>query len=227
MYILNGECPYARHDAVFHQVTNLYSEPIDENVDRLCAIFKCPRCDQFILGILRGTREYYRAEDGVTHCVEDATYEAHSPLAKPDDSYEDGIPTHIGANLSEALRCMSVDAFNAVAEMCRRCVETSCIELGAPKRRRKLEHKIDWLAAKGKITPTLADMAHKVRVGGNRGAHPSSDPARPEEITPEHAKALLEFTKQYLAYIYVMPKRLNELDFSRSGAVQKALPPKP
>jgi len=57
--------------------------------------------------------------------------------------------------------------------MCRRALEASCLDLGAPKDN-VLEKMIDSLEANRKITPYLKEAAHKVRLGGNRGAHPNS-----------------------------------------------------
>jgi len=236
-YILTGECPYRRHDATFHQITDAYRESLEEDEFQFCAVFKCPTCDKFILGILRESRTYEPSESGSgMNQVFHATYETHYPLGSPDDSFEEGIPLSIGNCLSEALRCMGVNAFNAAAEMCRRAIEGSCILLGAPRSKNKLMDKIDWLVQQQEITPFLGQVAHKIRLGGDRGAHfPDSEStasADEEIIGKEQAQAIIKFTREYLHHVYVVRRELGEYDFSKSGAAQakkdqKGLPPAP
>jgi hypothetical protein len=76
---------------------------------------------------------------------------------------------------------------------------------------------IDWLAAQGTITTPLKEMAHRVRLGGNLGAHPPEDPIDATEITigPEYADAVLEFTREFFQHVYVMPERLKKYTFKK------------
>jgi hypothetical protein len=53
---------------------------------------------------------------------------------------------------SEALRCQSVKAYNATLEMCRRALDSSCLQLGADPKLGTLQKMIDWLYSQGKIT---------------------------------------------------------------------------
>jgi hypothetical protein len=156
-------------------------------------------------------------------------------LGAPDQAVADEIPVHIREDFKEALRCMFVDAHNATAEMCRRAIEASCLDLGAPKKK-VLEDMIDWLVDHQRITPDLKQAAHKVRLGGNRGAHPPGEalpapapgvaPSLPtaggsdrdgpvERIEKEHAEAIVAFTRHFFQYVYVIPKQLDKYDFSK------------
>jgi hypothetical protein len=145
-------------------------------------------------------------------------YIAHYPLGKPKEDVAAEIPEHIAADFKEALRCRWVDAYNATAEMCRRALQASCIEQEAPKK--PLIEQIEWLLAQGKITKHLCDMAHKIRLGGNAGAHPPHDPEEPEIIIgPEYADAVVEFMRDYFQYVYVNPKQLEKYNFSKKKTV--------
>ena len=155
-------------------------------------------------------------------------------MEKPNDDVAQEIPEHIKIDFKEALRCMYVNAYNATAEMCRRALEASCIERGAAPKD-VLEDMIDDLESKRVITPFLRDVAHKIRLGGNRGAHPGGPPATPTPVavaepataaslgipaspsvvTEEHAKAIVKFTTEFFHHIYVVPKELDKYDFSR------------
>ena len=195
-------------------VTSLGSSPNGQ----LLGGMQCQACMDYILAVLSPN-------------AQNATfkYVQHYPLGKPNDSVADEIPEGIKADFKEALRCRFVDAYNATAEMCRRALEVSCIDLGASPRD-VLDDMIDELEAKRIITPFLKQVAHKIRLGGNRGAHPSSpppttatttttaQPAAPEPIRiigKEHADAIILFTHEFFHHVYVVPKQLDKYDFSR------------
>jgi len=223
-FSLTGKCPHCRHDSVFIQVTDVFSQWIGQlqagAQNRLVVAMRCQGCLQYILGIATRTGG------------QPVQYEAHYPLGKPDDTVAEEIPEHIQPDFKEALRCRFVDAYNATAEMCRRAIEASCLDLGAPKRD-VLEDMIDWLEIERKITPFLKEVAHKIRLGGNRGAHPpedgpaaaSLDLAVAEDgpvmiITKEHADAIIQFTREFFHHIYVVPKQLVKYDFSKPKAAK-------
>ena len=203
-FSLTGLCPYGKcGNSVFMLVTSVHQEPGSEptpNFPILCAVLQCQGCRRFILGIVQANpdKKYYK-------------YLIHFPLGKPDDSISSDVPPAIASDFSEAIRCRSVNAYNATVEMCRRAIQSSCEQLGADKEL-KLESQIDWVQSEGKITAFLKDMAHKIRLGGNRGAHPSN-----RVITPEDADAVIEFTREYLDHIYIMPAKMAKFDFSKSG----------
>jgi len=99
--------------------------------------------------------------------------------------------------------------------MCRRAVQAAWFNLGAPDD--KLVKQIDWLAANGKITTPLKDMAHRIRLGGNLGAHPPEDPNGPTEIVigSDYADAVIEFTRDLFQHLFVMPARLAKYTFTK------------
>jgi Ribonuclease G/E len=76
--------------------------------------------------------------------------------------------------------------------------------LGAKKKR--LTDQIDELATQGKITEPLKEFAHEIRVTRNMGAHPDKDGL--EEVTEQDAKDIVEFTREFLHHVYVMPAKL-------------------
>lgn len=226
-FTLRGICPHCNREAAFQTVTSIHEVGRQGYAgNRQVAAASCIACNKYILGIIklqvdsRGSSEWF--------------YEVHYPLGKPDDTVADEIPDHIKLDFKEALRCLWVNAYNATAEMCRRSIESSCLNLGAPKSA-VLEDMIDWLEAQRIITPPLKEAAHKVRLGGNRGAHPPATPATsavagaPPPATPagpvtviekDHAQAIVEFTRHFLHHVYVVPKQLDKYDFSKPKAAK-------
>jgi hypothetical protein len=86
--------------------------------------------------------------------------------------------------------------------MTRRAVQAAAFELGAPDEG-MLFGQIDWLAANGKLTPDLRDLAHELRVFGKEGAHPAHDGL--SDVTEEDADAALDFLEHFLNYVFVLP----------------------
>jgi hypothetical protein len=212
---LNGICPHSACNAksAFLLVTSLYNDP---NNGYWVGTLQCQACRNYILAVTRI----------LTSPKFDLLY--YLPRGSPNDDVAPEIPDHIQADFKEALRCMFVNAFNATAEMCRRALESSCIERGAPPNK-VLEKMIDWLEAQRIITPFLKDVAHKIRLGGNRGAHPPEDGAEVTEnpevgpvaiIEKEHAEAIVTFTREFFHHVYVVPKELEKYDFSKPAPIK-------
>lgn len=114
------------------------------------------------------------------------------------------VPKPIADDFAEALKCREVKAFKATAAMCRRAVQGTAIELGAPKK--VLMEQIEWLRKNDKITTLLQTAAHKVRVFGNTGAHPGDDGL--DEVTEPEADDAIRFTEELLDHVFSVAARL-------------------
>jgi hypothetical protein len=216
-FSLRGTCPHCKTPSSFviagstsASAANpvIYNDPLSGGGFTFWAIMQCQSCLGYILGSVQRTA----GPAGQLAWM----YREHYPLGRADDTIPSEIPGHIAADLKEGIRCRWVEAYNATGEMCRRALEGSCIEQGAPNGD-KLVAKIDWLATNGKITAALKNVAHKIRLGGNYGAHAPDDPMQAAPMTAEHADALIEFTRDFFQHVYVMPAKLSKYDFSKSG----------
>jgi hypothetical protein len=195
-HLLSGKCPQCREISNFYAVTEFYREPVEveEDVTRLCAVFRCPGCDAMILGILREARFGNSTE---------IEYEIHYPTASPNEVIDDDIPKDVAADFIEALRCFSAKAPRATIIMCRRALEVSCSHLGA--KRKSLDDKIKELAAAGKLNPDLEEMAHTVRLGARAAAHLKEGDL--ENVGDVDAEAMIEFTQAFLEQVHVATAR--------------------
>ncbi len=208
-FCLRGTCPHCDSKSAFVSVTKPYFEEYQGGlVQRIVAALRCEGCNGYILGILR--MEPVPLVAGRYASV----YEAHYPLGKPPQVISEAIPENIREDFNEALKCRWVDAYNATVEMCRRALQSSCEELGADPKI-SIEAQIDWIASQGKITSFLRDMAHTIRLAGNRGAHP------PRAITGEEADAVIQFTREYFQHVYMTAARMKKYDFSKSPQKKK------
>lgn len=196
----HGTVPYGetrQHEGI----TGFYPRP------HLFAMLECSACYGFVLGVIVQVSAQWE-------------YKAHYPLGKPNDKIAEEIrevSPEIASDFREALRCRHVDAYNATVKMCHRALEASCIQQGVdPEKLKTLQQMIDWVAQQGKITEPLRKMAHKVRLGGDRGAHPSS-----RIIDKDDADAVIEFTREYFDHVYVMPAKMAKFNFDRPKPEKK------
>lgn len=213
-FSMTGDCPHCNRPSNFVMVTAAYAEPLygasgHVQLYTLWAVLRCIGCSKYLLASV----EKSAAQTAPFRVF----YQKHYPVGTANDDVPSEIPIHIAADFKEALRCRFVDAHNATVEMCRRAVQASCFQLGAPDD--KLVKQIDWLAAQGTITKPLQQMAHRVRLGGNLGAHPPEDPSDPSEIIigSEYADAVIEFTRDFFQHVYVMPERLKKFTFKKTS----------
>lgn len=211
LFSLSGTCPHCVKPSTFQVVGGFHMEqptPTNSRV-HIWAVLQCLGCGKYICGCVTKT----------SNQSVDVAYLLHYPMGNPNDAVAQEIPKNIATDFREALRCRWVDAYNATVEMCRRAVQAACLDLKAPSDK-KLVHQIDWLAEQGKITTPLKEMAHRVRLGGNLGAHPPEDPEDPTMIVigPEYSDAVIEFTRDFFQHVYVMPERLKKFTFKKAPA---------
>jgi uncharacterized protein DUF4145 len=192
----SGECPHCAHRSFFKPVTSPYFE--NSGASQIsCIGAQCEACKSFVLVL--GTRA------ANTGGQQPWNLKAVYPLGRPNDSVDASVPDAIAVDFKEALRCRWVDAYKATVTMCRRAIQASCLAQGASKRK-KLTAQIDQLASKGLITTPLKDFAHEVRLEGNDGAHPEPDGL--DRVGPKDADDIIQFTREYLHHVYVMPALL-------------------
>src|SRR5260370_13990863 len=154
---------------------------------------RCQSCKNFVL--VDGVRPA-----GNQACQSVTVY----PFGKANEIVDAEVPASVSEDFKEALRCHFIRAHRAVVVMCRRAIQQSAIELKANGS--KLINQIDDLFRNGKITESLKDFAHEVRLTGNDGAHPDKDGL--SDVTEIDANEIIEFTREYLHHVYVMPAKL-------------------
>jgi hypothetical protein len=223
----SGICPHCGSQSYFHPSATHIENTGQGTDQRGVSAAKCQSCKNFVLVL--GFRNAHGYPFQLT-----AVY----PLGKPKDEVDANVSPSIAADFSEALRCQWIKAYKGCVVMCRRAVQASALKLGAPKKQ-KLDKQIDWLFGQGKITEALKDFAHEVRLTGNVGAHPDrnsgeqpvpqvdqseDDPETDalEDVTPKDADDIVEFTREYLHHVYVMPAKLKARKKTPSGATPAA-----
>jgi hypothetical protein len=86
--------------------------------------------------------------------------------------------------------------------MCRRAVQEVAVLHKAVGK--TLFEQIEFLAQNQTIAGDLKDWAHEVRLIGKDGAHADV----PNDVTEQDADEAVEFTTQFINYIYVLKQKL-------------------
>lgn len=114
------------------------------------------------------------------------------------------VPNAINSAFSEAVSALAANCPRASAAMARRTLEAIAVDKGETAG--TLAQKLQQLAEKGHLLPTLADWAKEVRLVGNSGAH--FDPI--DDVSIDDARQLVEFIRELAKFLYVLPFELNE-----------------
>lgn len=192
----NGECPHCSPTISYFRPVASHQEQMGTGGLRLVSAAQCESCKGFVLVI-------GQKPPGHTQFSLEAVF----PFGKPNDAVSPEVEqtaSDVAADFKEALRCHWVKAYCASVVMCRRAIQSSAVALDAKGGR--LIDQIDDLFKSGKITESLKDFAHEIRLTGNDGAHPDKDGLK--GVKEEDSRAIIEFTREYLHHVYVMPAKL-------------------
>lgn len=112
------------------------------------------------------------------------------------------VPTQIAEAFKEAVRAHNAGCPRAAAVMARRTLEAVAVDKG--EQRGVLAVRLNNLASKGILLPTLADWSREVRLVGNVGAH--LDPIK--SVSTKDSEDLISFVRELLRYLYELPADL-------------------
>lgn len=201
----SGDCPHCLRKSYFRPLGAAHQEQAYNSQSfRIVNAAQCEACKRFLL--VEGIKPFSNQPAQLVNVF---------PLGKPNETVDTEVPAPVADDFKEALRCEWIKSYKASVVMCRRAVQGSVIELGAKGDR--LIDQIDYLFKNGKITEALKDFAHEVRLTGNDGAHPGKDGL--SDVSPKDASDIIEFTREYLHHVYVMPAKLKARKPSATAAV--------
>jgi hypothetical protein len=128
----------------------------------------------------------------------------------------ESIPQKIWADYIEACKAYDVGALKSSVVMCRRTLQSVCLErIGT-----KVDGNGKYIKLKDQIKQAFPQKdyslihayADKIKYFGDYGAHPNDDNI--DDVTKESAKACLDFTYQVLNIGFIVPWSLQSLKLS-------------
>ncbi len=123
----------------------------------------------------------------------------------------DFIPQNIKAVFEEAIRCLSMQCWNAAGAMFRLCLDLTTKDMiqelpenskeGLTEHHRKiLKPRLDWLFENKKLPEDLKDLVECIKDDGNVGVHDA-------RLTRDDSFEILNFTVMLLEHIYTAPAK--------------------
>jgi hypothetical protein len=123
------------------------------------------------------------------------------------------VPTNILHDLNEAEMCFSIKATTACVILCRRALESVCVDKKAIGS--TLYDQIKDLLEKGLISKDTFQYFEEIRLFGNYGAHPTNDLL--DDVSIEDAEIALEITTHIIKHIYEMLGKITKLTEKRKN----------
>jgi hypothetical protein len=185
-----------------YEHVNVYGDPPHTDEDyHFWSILLCPSCQKPTL------EEIFRS----TFEQEMDFWPSHQRILYPSiGSTMDGLPGIIKRNYDAALRVKNVEP-NAFAVLIGRTLEAICKDRNASGK--NLFEKLEDLSKRNEIPGRLSEMAQKLRLLRNVGAH-SDLGEREEEDVPvlvDLCEAILEYIYRAPAKLELVQKRIHEL----------------
>jgi len=189
------------------------------DLETVYAIYQCSfeKCKPFVLvyeprkKVKRGQRTYW------LEITEKLPFPAMRPGNLPAT-----IPAHIREDITEASRCLRVDAFKGAACMIRRALHMILRDKGVEKKW-SLKREINAAKSQGIIDDFLFELAQALKWLGDFGAHEGSGDENPDsveditEITPEDVSHGLDLVTAFTEALYVNPAKAKKLKEKFSG----------
>ncbi|MDZ4369837.1 MAG: DUF4145 domain-containing protein [Phenylobacterium sp.] len=123
--------------------------------------------------------------------------------AEPDEI----LPTDVKTAFGEALKSLDEGIWNGCVTMCSRALDEATADLEA--KGSSLFERIENLAETHRITPELSEWAHTGRLAANLGRHGAEKEEGEKKWNDEtDAKEIIEFSKWFFRYVYVLPTQL-------------------
>ena len=124
------------------------------------------------------------------------------------------VPDDIRKEIEEALDCLSVNAYNGFAAVCRRSIQVTCTNLGAGATT-KVQQQIADMIRITNLEEEWEEMAIQIMLSGHDGAHPHLP-----DMNPERARIMLTLLQDLMYQIYTRPGKIKESAILRKKAIE-------
>ena len=125
------------------------------------------------------------------------------------------VPETVKKEIEEALDCLSVDAYNGFAGVCRRAIQAICTDLGADATS-KVERQIKEMVSVAGFGDDWKQLAIQIMLSGHDGSHPHLP-----EVNAERAAVLLSLLRDLTYELYTRPGKIKDAAALRKEAIEQ------
>ena len=206
-HTLRGLCPHCGMGTHF-SLSTMLDDSIVENIkpERVFAGYHCDLCRQPI-AVCWAIGE---AVSGRPSLLNPVMVERTRPVF--DFTH---VPDGVKREIEEGLDCLSVEAHNGFAAMCRRAVQAICTDLGA-EASTKVKSQLLEAFKLGEIAEETQTVAMAIMLAGHDGSHPHLP-----GIDEPRARVLFELLRDLTYQLYTRPGRVKESMALRAAAIER------
>lgn len=205
---LGGYCPYCKTGTRFKRTTDPISKLlISDNIEEVVINYTCEVC-------LRPIPVYWK----IRKWSDVNTPEVHLPrvvLPMRDEFNFEHVPKSVKKEIEEALDCLSVNAYNGFAAVCRRSIQAICTDLGADATS-KVKKQINEMVSLTGLDDNLKELAIQIMLSGHDGSHPNLP-----DVNAERVAVLLSLLRDLTYQLYTRPGKIKDAAVLRKEVIQK------
>jgi hypothetical protein len=127
----------------------------------------------------------------------------------------DYVPDKVRKEIEEALDCLSVNAYNGFAAVCRRSIQAISTELGA-NATTKVKQQIENMIEISGLGDEWKEIAEQIMLSGHDGAHPHLP-----EMNSERVAVLLSLLQDLTYQLFTRPGKAKRAAELRRQAIEK------
>lgn len=206
---LSYDCPHC--DTKRAGFTFLTEAPAKENsLETWNVLFGCNVCFMPVVAVLDGFNYYPSTATGnilAVRCEDLEFFPKASPAVAPEH-----VPERVANAFLQAEQSLRARHWDASGAMDRRALEIATKEQAPDRAGDTLYKRIEYLASIGKLTQSLKEWAHSLRLIGNDAVHDE------DGLDETEARQAHDLTKFILIYLYTLPKQVALAQAAREGS---------
>jgi len=212
-YIPNGLCPRCGKQSSFEMIGELpvtfsgetilpygSQQPHKHYSDRVVCMV-CRHCQQGVVVVEEEWIGDHPSREGIGKGGA-VSYRGIHWWPLPQSKLSEDVPSDIADIFAEAVTTYYAKAPRATAVMLRRTIESIAVHFGEDHG--PLAQRLQKLADRNILQPSLSEWAKEIRLVGNQGAH--FDPA--EMVSMDDATQLMSFVQELMKYLFILPAEL-------------------
>lgn len=125
------------------------------------------------------------------------------------------VPDEVKQEIEEAIDCLSVNAYNGFAALCRRSIQAICTNLGAGATD-KVKNQVNEMITTTGLDDEWKELTIQIMLSGHDGAHPHLP-----EVGLDRAIVLLSLMQDLTYQIYTRPGKIKEAASLRQIAINR------
>ena len=203
-----GVCPYCKESTRFTQTTAPDVHKIMS--DKMKYFILSYSCDACLMPI--PIQWYVYSYNGGNQIVVDNPKVLLIAKEPYDFSH---VPDEIIKEVQEAIDCLSVNAYNGFAALCRRSIQAICANLGAGASD-KVKNQVNEMITTTGLDDEWKELTTQIMLSGHDGAHPHLP-----EVGLDRATVLLSLIQDLTYQLYTRPGKIKEAASLRQIAINR------